>query len=234
VHDAHRHLPDGAGIPAGVIAAVVNGTSPADWPAVAALAREDRRVTPAFGLHPWWVGSVGEGWGAELARLLAAFPAAAVGEVGLDRSERRRATFPTQIDVLAGQLAIARAAGRTVVVHCVRAWPQLEAALAGAPPGPVLLHAFAGPVDRIDALLALGATFSFVHGLAERPQARVAAARVPLDRLLLESDAPRPGPGLADAYAALAAIRGIDREEVAAACAATYERLFGASASSSA
>lgn len=232
MRDAHRHVTDEAVNPQ-VARAVVNGTSPADWATVAALARDDVRVTPAFGLHPWRVAESPAGWQAELHALLRSFPQAAIGEIGLDASARHAPHLGAQLAVFGEQLALARALDRVVVVHCVRAWVELERALGDAGGVRVLLHGFAGPVDRIPALAALDVTFSFAPGFERRPQTLVAARGVPPERLLLESDAPRPGPTLADAYDAMAAARGVALTELVARCAERYEALFGPASSAS-
>ena len=74
LHDAHNHLQDPRLAPhleqilpalraAGVERCVVNGTSQADWPQVAELARrEPDLIQPSFGLHPWHSPSRQEDW----------------------------------------------------------------------------------------------------------------------------------------------------------------------------
>jgi hypothetical protein len=72
--DSHLHLQDDAfnedrpevilrAASRGVALFVCNGSTPQDWPRVAALASADRRVIPFFGLHPWYTKDFGrEGW----------------------------------------------------------------------------------------------------------------------------------------------------------------------------
>jgi len=202
VHDAHCHY-QFAEVPYAAVAlarsegvgyAVVNGSSPADWAAVAALAARDPRNLPAFGLHPWDVPTAPAGWLDELRRVLVAHPAAGVGEMGLDR-------WVEGFDPLAqeaafrAQLALAVELDRPLTIHCVRAiGPLME--LVRTLPLPrrgFLLHSWNGPVELIPELARLGAYFSFsAHHLPER-KAHLRdqfAAAIPADRVLVETDAP--------------------------------------------
>ncbi len=190
LHDAHNHLqdeflaphiariatawPELAG-PAGRM--VVNGTHPADWPRVSALAAAHPFVLPAYGIHPWDTGAPRpEDWLSDLRARLLADPRASVGEIGLDRwildharpdDPRllgvRRAPMDEQIAAFLPQLALAAELERAATIHCLRAYPDLLPLLR-AHPRPkrgFLLHAYSGPADLVPELAALGAYFSF-------------------------------------------------------------------------
>ena len=96
LYDAHNHLQDAWLAPhypqvfadlaaVGVRRAVVNGSSEADWPDVAALAAAHPVVLPSYGVHPWDAGNRSPAWQKNLLARLDADPRAAVGEIGLDR-----------------------------------------------------------------------------------------------------------------------------------------------------
>ena len=78
----------------GVVRVVCSATSPADWNAVAKIARENAGVVPTFGVHPWYCGKISGDWLATLARILEVFlcrdgaTRAGIGEVGLDFAVR--------------------------------------------------------------------------------------------------------------------------------------------------
>lgn len=201
--DCHVHLQDPAlacridevmaqARAAGVEWMVCNGTRAADWDAVAALARSQRHVVPCFGLHPWHIDDARGDWLERLDDHLRAVPSA-VGEIGLDRL-MKDADETAQQFVFITQLDLARRLGRPVMIHCLRAWDSMLDVLRGQtalPPG-IMFHGFGGSVEHVKPLAELGAYFSFSGTVLDdqRRRARAALAAVPLDRLLVETDAP--------------------------------------------
>jgi TatD DNase family protein len=259
--DAHNHLHDLRldpfrtdclveleGLP--ISGAVVNGTREEDWPAVAALAAEHPWITPSFGLHPWHVGKRSDQWLETLRGFLERHPAAGVGEIGLDRWIEGY-DLEDQARVLHSQLSLAAELNRPATIHCLRAWGALTEALQSGPISArgFLIHAYGGPVELIASFAARGAYFSFnSYFLHPRKPAKLETFRhVPIDRLLVETDAPdmrppaeiNPRP-LADssgtvinhpanidlAYRALAELRGMPVDELAKRVEENYGRLF--------
>jgi TatD DNase family protein len=208
--DVHNHLQDFAGRPdfekilgetrdAGVARMVVNGSTEADWPVVADLARRyPDLIIPAFGLHPWYVAKRTPGWFDTLEKLLREFPDAAVGEIGLDRWIPEY-DWADQVAVFLAQWRLAVALGRPAEVHCLRAFGHLEQLLRDEPKPSRgwLLHSYGGPEEMVPAFVKLGASFSFsgyfLH--TRKIEDRSAAFRaVPRERLLIETDAPDMAP----------------------------------------
>lgn len=193
-HCASRLLDDAAA--AGVEYSVVNGTSPADWPAVAALAQRHASVLPAYGLHPWRVADAAPGWAEALETRLVAEPLSAMGEAGLHLGGGDDAV--KQVVAVETQLALSLRHRRPLSLHCVG--PGAHAALRAlllrcAPPSGyadtgLLLHAYAGPVADVASFHALGCVFSVnLSSLSTRKGAEAVTA-VPPGALLLETDAP--------------------------------------------
>ncbi|MHC4884622.1 MAG: TatD family hydrolase [Planctomycetota bacterium] len=178
---------------AGVARLAVNGTAPSDWDGVAELADAYPAVTPFFGLHPWFISQASCAWQEALADTLARYPQAGVGEVGLDRCVHDL-DDELQESVLREQLDVARAFDRPVTLHCVKAWGRLLELLQAMPSSPrgVLLHACAAPAEMVPDFLRVGAYFSFSGAVLSPRQVRMrrTLCTVPLDRLLLETDAP--------------------------------------------
>jgi TatD DNase family protein len=218
LYDAHNHLHDAwlqphraqvfADLAAvGVRGAVVNGTSEADWPDVAALAVEHEIVRPSFGLHPWDVGNRSPDWLEKLRAQLDALPRAAIGEIGLDRwildrarpddprlAGLRRAPLEEQTEVLVAQLALATERGLPVSIHCLDAFGPLFDLLRGTklPASGFLLHAYSGPVEMVAGFAKLGGYFSFNGAFLEprKQRLRETYRAIPAERLLVETDAP--------------------------------------------
>jgi TatD DNase family protein len=260
-YDAHNHLQAPSlkpHLPAvletleqiGIAGAVVNGTLDADWEAVARLARKRPWVIPSYGIHPWRLRERAENWEALLRARLD--EGGAVGEIGLDRW-KEGADLEDQEAVFRAQLRLAAERNLPATIHCLRAWGALWDILRSepVPARGFLLHAYGGPVEMIDGFAGRGAYFSFNGSfLAEqRERKREAFREVPLDRLLVETDAPampvpaeldlfplpddsegervnHPG-NVAVAYEGLAALRGVNIGELAAAVEENFWRLFG-------
>ena len=174
--------------------AAVNATGPQDWPAVATLAGVDPRCLPSFGLHPWKVPAVPEGWEAGLRNVLMAHPAAGVGEAGLDRWVPGHDPA-LQERAFRVQIALARELDRPLTVHCVRAFGHLMEVVRDEPlpRRGFLLHAWSGPPELVRELVRLGARFPFgtAHLVARKAERlRDFVRSVPRDRALLETDSP--------------------------------------------
>ncbi|HEU5078115.1 MAG TPA: TatD family hydrolase [Opitutaceae bacterium] len=251
---------------------VVNGTEPRDWDDVAALAREFSWVIPSYGLHPWHAGNAADvaaggnkGWLITLREKLVCDPRAGVGEIGLDRwmLERaraddarlaglRRAGLDEQLDVFRAQLHLATELERPVTIHCIDAWGALLEVLQSRPlpRRGFLLHAYAGSAEMLKRFLRLGAYISFNgYFLNERKaRERDVFRDAPLDRLLVETDAPAmslPAPwrthklpptpsgetinhpaNIEAAYAGLAALRGMSVADLCDVTERNFKALF--------
>eukprot|EP00250_Pteridium_aquilinum_P030376 c411_g1_i1 orf=228-1139(-) len=206
IFDAHCHLQDArivhalpnllnSATRAGVKWFAVNGTSEDDWDLVKKLGEEYHEIIPCFGLHPWYVENRSDNWFGRLRSMLDAVPTAAVGEAGLDKGTRgREINFAVQVDVLKQQLVLAKELRRPISVHCVRAFGELQDTLKELGPFPdgVILHSFLGSAEMVHPLAKHGAFFSFSGFLTSlsTKKAKKMLQEVPLDRILLETDAP--------------------------------------------
>jgi TatD DNase family protein len=202
-----------------------------------ALALADRFATvwAIVGIHPH---EAADGLDVDALRpLLAHRRAVAVGECGLDFF-RDYAPRADQLRVFEAQIALANETGLPLVVHTRAAdddtFRMLEAAEA-----PVLLHCFSS-VDRVEEAIERRYYCSFAGNVAfpRAADLRAAAARVPHDRILAETDcpylAPPPHRGRPNqpAYAAitlgvLARERGVPEAVLGEQIDANADRLFG-------
>jgi TatD DNase family protein len=196
-------------------------------------------VYAAVAVHPNETANFTEADAAELAQLAALPNVRAVGETGLDYYWGRvdpavqQAAFRTHI-------GIAKQAGKALVIHDRDAHADVLRILeeVGAPASTVF-HCFSGDVSMSRYCAERGYYMSFAGTVTFKnaAQTREAAAAVPLDLLLVETDAPflTPSPyrGRPNApylvpltVRALAAVKGVDEEEIAAATAANAEKVF--------
>ena len=172
--------------------------------ATLALAERDDGVFAALGLHPHQAGEVGPADLVALEGLLAHPKAVAVGEAGLDHF-RDYAPRDRQLAAFRAQAELATRLGKPLVVHSRAADEETAAVLEGLPAeAGVVLHCFSS-LGLLAPALDRGWYVSFA-GNVTYPNARElreAAARVPVDRLLLETDSP---------YLAPQAVRGRQNE----------------------
>jgi TatD DNase family protein len=222
---------------AGVRDIVVPAYDLASWRDVRDLAVAHDGVHPALGLHPWVAGEPLDG--GSLHEALVQARAVAIGEIGLDYKidgpdrARQREVFVLQVD-------LARELDLPVILHCRGAFEDMLAILeerAGGLRG--VVHAFSRGPDLMRRFVALGLFIAF-GGAVTRPRAQRAqksAAKVPLDRLLLETDAPAIGLDGVDAEdaeprhvreiaAAVAALRGLEPLAIAEITTFNARELF--------
>jgi TatD DNase family protein len=180
---------------AGVRRVVAVGTSIDSCRTTLALCEREEGVFAALGLHPHEAGGVGVRELEELRELLEHPKAVAVGETGLDYY-RDLAPRERQAAAFRAQAALAAELGKPLVVHTRAADEDTVTALRELPPGvPVVLHCFSSSA-LLEPALEHDWYVSFA-GNVTYPKAgelRLAAARVPAERLLAETDSPYLAP----------------------------------------
>lgn len=184
----------------GLEALVIPGVSIPQWRHLFALVNSQPGWYGAVGIHPWWVDRLAIA-PAQVARAVKerverersenVGRCVAVGECGLDAIIDT--PLKQQIPVFEAQLDAANSVSLPVIVHCVRAHNEVIRALKNTPPkcGGVI-HAFAGSREIAETYIELGLSLG-VGGTITYERAaktRSTLAEVPLERLLLESDAP--------------------------------------------
>ena len=250
--DSHCHLnykglaEDQAGLLArardrGVTAMLNISTRESEWDAVIATAEREPDVWATVGIHP---NEADAHPNVDTARLIerAQHPrVVGIGESGLDyyyeHSDRAR-----QQNSFRAHIAACRETGLPLVGHTRDAEEDTAAILAeemgkGAYPG--VIHCFTASGDFADKALALGFYIS-ISGIVTFKNAKdlqETAARLPLDRLLVETDAPFLAPVphrgkagepafVADTAKFLAELRGETVEQLSHATAENFHRLF--------
>jgi len=163
----------------------------------------------------------------------------AVGECGLDYYYEH-SPRPAQRSAFAAQIALAHASNLALVIHARDAWDDLFDVLAAeGVPARTILHCFTGGTEELDRCVRAGmfVSFSGIITFKSASDIRDAAARCPLERLLVETDspflAPVPHRGRANEPALLplvgatvAAVKGCAVEEIAESTAAAAAVAF--------
>ena len=229
---------------AGVDRMVSIGTTPADARRAAALAERYPGVFATAGVHPGHAAEVDDlsRLADELAELLEHPRVVALGEMGLDYHypnpppDVQRRVFAAQLALMHGR------PGLNAVIHNREATDDVLALLAdsGLPGERFVFHCFTGSVAEVERILAFGATVGFTGIVTFKSAGNVAEAsdRVPLNRLLIETDSPylTPAPHrkvkvnepkyVPHVAAFLAERRGLTVDELAAAVNANAERFY--------
>ncbi len=239
----------------GVQSILVPGVAPAHFQRQLDLVRAHASLRWAAGLHPWWLEAYLKHHGSDLSTVsgceagLDALEAAivealqhpscvAVGECGLDKS--LAVADEIQRHVMSRQIGIADAHAKPVILHCVGMHHVLQQSLSQHRPAHGgVVHAFSGSPELAEyywskgLFLGIGGTITY----ARARKTRAAVAAMPLEALLLETDAPdmplcgRQGqPNTPDQLPAIARVvaelHGCSVETVARVTTANYQRLF--------
>ncbi len=250
VIDAHAHLVDGRfaddldevlarAAAAGVERILSCGEDVPSSAATIALAARHAAVRAAVGVHPHHAAS----WSDAAARTLRALArdarVVAIGEIGVDLSGRS-GPRAAQERAFVAQLELARALDLPAVIHVRDAGPLARALVDRVPGVRGMVHCFSeGPADAAEWVRrGLYVSFAGTVTYAKNEALRAAAGVVPLDRILVETDAPylapltrrgrRNEPAFAvESAAALATARGMAPDALGAAVSANARRLFG-------
>ena len=250
IFDSHAHYNDAAfdadrdavlaGLPAkSVVGVIYAADSLSSIPACLALAARYPFVFAAVGVHPEAAATVDA---ATLPQALLPFlsekKVVAIGEIGLDYHYEDACPREQQLAVFEAQLQFAVERDLPVIVHDRDAHADTLQLLTRYRPRGVV-HCFSGSVEMLREVTALGMYIGLGGAVtfknAKKPLA--AAAAVPADRLLVETDAPYMAPTphrgercnsamIAHVLETIAAVRGVSADVLAAQTAQNVRTLF--------
>ena len=248
--DSHVHLDADAfaddreaviarALEAGVATMVLPAVDAASWPGIRELARASEHIYPAYGLHPMYLVNHAAEHLEALGDWLAGGDAVAVGEIGLDfhveglDPQRQR-------DYFSHQLMLAQQFDLPVIVHARAALDEIIQTLRRYPRLRGVVHSFSGSEQQARQLWKMGFHLGIggpiTYDRAQRLRRIVAS--MPLEFLLLESDAPdqpdaahrgqRNEPArVIEVLRSITVLRTESESLIAAATCANTRRLFG-------
>lgn len=225
---------------AGLSNLVIPGVRRPDWGRVSRIATEHEGLYYCLGIHPWFVNEHSEGDLGALRAALLDHPGncVALGECGLDRLHGE---LKGQYPWFEAQVDIAADTHFPLVIHSVKTHDEVYEVLRRKSfAGRVLVHGFSGSYQQASKLIDLGC-FIGVGGVITHPRARKTRdtiARLPVDALVLETDAPdmapegvQPGHNspacLPRIFNTLAELRNAGREDLARSLLCNVQRLYG-------
>ena len=223
---------------AGVTQQVVPAVAASSWPKLREVCAQDAGLFAAYGLHPMYLSEHRPAHLEDLRTWIEREKPVAVGECGLDFFVEGL-DAETQQQYFDGQLRLAREFDLPVIVHARRAVDAVIASIRRIGGLRGVVHSFPGSPEQARHLWQLG----FLIGLGgpvtyERAnRLRTLARTMPLDHLLLETDAPdQPDAGIRGqrneparlpvVRDVIADLRGITADEVSQATTRNAERLF--------
>lgn len=248
IFDAHAHYDDKwfdddrsallSSLPQNGVAYVVNAAVDLETAETAiSYAETYPHVYACAGIHPENLDGLADDYLDQLTELLKHPKVVALGEIGLDYHWE----IPKELQnrVFEEQLLLARKLDVPVVIHDREAHGDVMALVRKYQPKG-LMHCYSGSVEMLKEVLKLGMSIS-LGGTVTFKNARVpveVAAAVPLDRLLLETDAPYLSPvpyrgkrndstNIAYTAARIAEIRGMDAQELIDLTTENAKRLYG-------
>jgi TatD DNase family protein len=216
------------------------------------------RVYASVGIHPQEAANASNDALHKLTRLAGQERCIAIGEIGLDYYHFDNPAVAVQQQAFVAQMRVAAELRKPIVIHCrtselatpqakekfgaADAWEDLLA-LVGEHWTPTglggIMHCFSGSVEQAERSLDAGFYLSFAGNLTYPKSQAIwdAAVVAPMDRILVETDAPFLAPiplrgqrnepaMMVHTAAALAALRGISLEELGAVTTGNFERLF--------
>ena len=241
--DADRDLLIQRAIDAGVtrMLAIGTGDGPPDLEPAIRLAERYPVFLATVGVHPHEAMKYSHKTSVRLRDLLRHPKVVALGEIGLDY-HYDFSPRDVQKNVFIDQMAIARDAAKPIVIHTREAWADMLQLLEEhwKPTGlGGIMHCFTGSPAEVERTVALGFHLAF-GGVVTYPKAievHESAKMAPLDRMLLETDAPylapvpKRGKRNEPSYVVqiarrIAELRSTSIEEIAEVTTANFERLF--------
>jgi TatD DNase family protein len=223
---------------AGVGAMLTIGTRLDEFDQVRAIAESDPAIWCSVGVHPHEAADHA-GVASDQLRALTAHPkVVGIGETGLD-FHYNLSPRDIQERLFRAHIAVSRTTGLPLIIHAREADGEISRILAEEQPPPGVLHCFSSGPELAEAALALGFYIS-ISGIVTFKNAgdlRAIVRDLPLDRLLVETDSPYLAPVpyrgkrnepafVAATAAAVAELKGIDPERLAAQTTANFFRLF--------
>jgi TatD DNase family protein len=209
-----------------------------EFAGVRAVAETHADIWCSVGAHPHEAGGHADLLPVELESLAAHPKVVGIGETGLDY-HYNLSPHDIQERVFRTHIAASRTTGLPLIVHAREADDDIARILGEEQPSAGVLHCFSSGRGLAEAALALGfyISISGIVTFKNAEELRAIVRDVPLDRLLVETDSPflapvpyrgkRNEPAFVAATAtAVAALKGVDAEALAAATTANFFRLF--------
>ena len=224
---------------AGVETMLTIGTRLDEFATVRAIAEAHNEIWCSVGVHPHEAKDYAALAPQQLVALAAHPKVVGIGETGLD-FHYDLSPRDIQERLFRTHIAASRETGLPLIIHAREADGEVAGILDEERPPPGVMHCFSSGRPLAEAALALGfyISISGIVTFRNAEELRAIVRDVPLDRLLVETDAPYLAPApyrgkrnepayVAATAAAVAELKGIELQHLAATTSANFFRLFG-------
>ena len=180
-HITHKFQPD-------VIGTICCATNESDWDVLIKKTQTDKNTYVAFGIHPWFVSDIKDGFENRLEQILKLNNSFMIGEIGLDKY---KPNIDTQIKILQKQFDIAVKLKRVVFLHCVGAWDKILHILKQYKKSelPIIVaHDFNGSDEILNNLIQNYNMLFSIHKINKNQEIN-RIQQIPMDKILVETDA---------------------------------------------
>jgi len=218
---------------------VIPGVQRSSWDLIRSISDSNPQLHACYGLHPYLAGEHTDDDIEQLRHWLDNNECVAVGECGLDYRSNQ-ADRSVQLKFFNAQIEIALMTGKPVVIHSVRATEDVINSIKNHPGIRGMIHSYSGSYEQAMQLINLGFYISVGGAITydNAKKLRATAGKIPLDSILLETDAPdqadadhfsqRNEPAyLVNVLKCLSELRDEPIEEIAAQTTMNAQELFG-------
>jgi TatD DNase family protein len=224
---------------AGIKHIIIPGVERSAWEQIRSFSERNAGIHACYGLHPYMAAEHTEADIKQLRHWVQQNSCVAVGECGLDY-RKGQADRDLQMEIFTAQLAIAQTCAKPVVIHSVRATADVISAIKDHPGLHGMVHSYSGSYEQARQLQDLGFYTSLGGAITytNASKLRTTASKIPLESILLETDAPdqpdashhgeRNEPAyLLSVLKCLGELRKESIEEIAAQTTKNAQELFG-------
>jgi TatD DNase family protein len=170
---------------------IIPGVNRKNWDLIRTICDNNQQIHACYGLHPYLAGKHTDDDIIQLRHWLENNDCVAVGECGLDFRNNQADKY-LQFKFFNAQLDIAHVLEKPVVIHSVRATEDVIGSIKHHPGLRGMIHSYSGSYEQALQLIDLGFYISFGGAITydNARKLRATASSIPLDSILLETDAP--------------------------------------------
>ena len=155
------------------------------------LSKKEKYIIPCYGIHPWEVSPELEETGnkEEISHYIKESPI--IGEIGLDFYwAEDKESYPLQLELLHFFFKKAKEYGKIVNLHTKAAEKEILDLLKDYQLKTPIIHWYSGPLELVDEFIALDCYWTISVDISGSSLTRALVERIPIDRILTETDGP--------------------------------------------